>query len=185
MSVLRMGTRVRNAGIIILISFTAFTVQSAYSRTGDNRSLDRYSDSELNRIGMIKLRACLYEDARRYFHIAIRKNPTVKYYYNNISAACIKQGDYVSARKYLRIALTLDPRYVKALSNMAVICFYEMRFREAYHYYQQARSIDNGYTSTRFKYERIKERLEKMRKDNPENDHLDLIIRHLKDQKGD
>lgn len=180
-----MRTGVRNAGIIILISFTAFTMRSVYSRADDKRSLDRYSDSELNRIGMMKLRACLYEDARRCFRTAIRKNPTVKYYYNNISAACINQGDYVSARKYLQIALTLDPRYVKALSNMAVVCFYQMRFREAYHYYELARRIDTGYTARRFKFGRVKDRLERMRQDNPGNDHLKLIIRYLKNTNGE
>ncbi len=140
------------------------------------------SEHELNKMGLLKLKEKEYTDAKRYFMLAIRKNPSVKYYYNNISVACIRLRDYKRARNYLRIAIAIDPCYVKALSNMAVVCFYQLRFRDAYRYYLMARRVDNRYTDERFKFGRIIEGVERVSDENPENNELKLILRHLKNR---
>lgn len=138
------------------------------------------SDRDLNRMGFLKLREGEYLRAQWFFLSAIRKNPSVKYYYNNISVAYIKLRDYKTARKYLQAAIAIDPAYVKALSNMAVVCFYQLRFREAYHYYSLARRIDDRYTDERFEFAKIVKGIERVRDENPENSELRMILQHLK-----
>lgn len=167
------------SAFFFLIAFyhSALPAEEIVLYGGDARA--GLSDSDLNRMGFLKLREGKYLKARGFFLSAIRKNPSVKYYYNNISVACIKLRDYRMARRYLQAAIAIDPHYVKALSNMAVVCFYQLRFREAFHYYSLARRIDNRYTDKRFEFSKIVKGVERVRDENPDNSELRIILQYL------
>jgi tetratricopeptide (TPR) repeat protein len=171
--------RVLSAFLFLIVFYQAALLSKEIISYRGN-TLAGLSDHELNRMGFLKLREGEYKNAQRYFLSAIRKNPSVKYYYNNISVACIKLKDYKKARKYLQVAIAIDPAYVKALSNMAVVCFYQLRFREAYHYYSMARRVDDRYIDKRFEFGRIVKGIERIQDENPENSELKLILRYLK-----
>jgi tetratricopeptide (TPR) repeat protein len=179
--------RVCGISIVYVIVFVILFLATFYEAESLSREMIRsegtlasMSEHELNRMGLLKLREKEYEDAKRYFMLAIRRNPSVKYYYNNISVVCIRLRDYKEACSYLRIAIAIDPYYVKALSNMAVVCFYQLRFKDAYRYYLMARRVDNRYTDERFEFGRIIKGVEKVKDENPENSELKLILWHLK-----
>jgi tetratricopeptide (TPR) repeat protein len=170
--------------VFVILFFAVFYKAESLSKEMicSEATLAGMSEHELNRMGLLKLREKEYTNAKRYFMLAIKRNPSVKYYYNNISVVCIRLRDYKKARNYLRIAIAIDPCYVKALSNMAVVCFYQLRFKDAYRYYLMARRVDNRYTDERFEFGRIIKGVEKVKDENPENSELELILWHLKNR---
>lgn len=121
-----------------------------------------------------------YRKAEEYFKKAIRIDPTIKYFHNNLSVVYMNQGKYNHAYEQLKIAIALDDQYVKALSNMAITCFYLFKFREAYTYYQKARTADASYTGNRFQKDRVIAKVERLYEENPEEKRLGFILEYLK-----
>ncbi|MFW5860941.1 MAG: hypothetical protein ACOCWZ_01720 [Spirochaetota bacterium] len=121
-----------------------------------------------------------YTKAKNYFEKAIRVDPTVKYYHNNLSAVYMNQGKYNRAYTQLKIAISLDRKYVKALSNMAITCFHLFKFSEAYTYYQKARAADETYTGKRFQKAKVIKQVERLYAENPDDKRLSSILEYLK-----
>ena len=133
-----------------------------------------------NKTGLKFLKSRQYQLAAQCFKSAIKKNSSVKYYYNNFAVASIKLKNYKTAYFSLHIALKLDPAYVKALSNMAIVCFYLNEYREAYYYYRKAMTADKLYISKRFTRKKAIGRLEKLQKQNPKNKTYKKMLNYLK-----
>ncbi len=121
-----------------------------------------------------------YAKAKNYFEKAIKVDPSVKYYHNNLSVVYMNQGKYNSAYNQLKIAIALDCQYVKALSNMAITCFHLFKFREAYTYYQKARAVDETYTGNRFQKAKVIKHVERLYAENPDDKRLSSILEYLK-----
>jgi tetratricopeptide (TPR) repeat protein len=139
-------------------------------------------DVALNKHGHRFLMNGEYSKAKNFFEKAIREDPTVKYYHNNLSVVYMNQGKYNSAYNQLKIAIALDRQYVKALSNMAITCFHLFRFREAYAYYQKARATDEAYTDNRFQKAKVIKHVERFHAENPDDKRLLSILDYLKKQ---
>ena len=138
--------------------------------------------SELNATGYRLLGEKRYREAETFFLLAAQQSPASKYYHNNLAVAYMNQGKYHMAYSRLQIAIALDKSYVRALSNMAVTCFYLLKFREAYAYYRKVNSIDAAYALDRFERNRVIDRIESLKRENPNNKELYFILRHLKKQ---
>lgn len=138
----------------------------------------------LNEMGFAFLKEKNYSEAEKYFHLAIAENPAVKFYYNNLAVACMNMGRYRDAYRPLQIAISMDPRYVKALSNMAVTCFHLFKFQEAFSCYIRAKRVDREYAHQRFELSRVVERMEQIKKENPDNREIDQMLKYLKDNKN-
>ena len=124
-----------------------------------------------------------YSEAETFFSLAAGINPANKFYHNNLAVAYMNQGKYSKAYSRLQIAIALDKSYVRALSNMAVTCFHLFKFREAYSYYCKVNSIDTAYALDRFDRSRVIDRIESLKKENPQKKELYFILRHLKNQR--
>ncbi len=164
-----------------VLSFCLIVITSSltvFAGKGINRQTD---DAQLNKQGVIALEAGKNRTAEKYFRQAIRKNSKIKFYYNNLAAALIRQKKYKEASSVLKMALDIDPEYVKALSNLAVASFKLGEYIEAYRYYQQAKKADEKYASERFDKERVKKRIREEKKKNPGNKVYDEILERLED----
>jgi tetratricopeptide (TPR) repeat protein len=145
-----------------------------------NNNMTGISDSKLNKIGLEKLKENKFHDAEQYFLHAILKNPSIKYYYNNLSVVYMNQERFNEAYRNLEIAIRIDPNYVKALSNMAITCFYMFNFIESYKYYLAARKVDRDSTIRRFDKEKAELKIRELHDKNPDNANLKRIMDRLK-----
>jgi tetratricopeptide (TPR) repeat protein len=123
-----------------------------------------------------------YHEAEILFLLAAQRQPDFKYYHNNLAVAYMNQGKYHKAYSRLQIAIALDEAYIRALSNMAVTCFHLLKFREAYSYYHKVSSLDTAYVQNRFDRNRVIEKIESLKRENPHNKDLYYILRHLRTQ---
>jgi tetratricopeptide (TPR) repeat protein len=139
-------------------------------------------DVALNARGIEHLRENDLAAAERCFSESIKRNPTVKHYYNNLAVTCMRRKEYTRAYDLLKKAVSMDPRYAKALSNMSITCFYLSRFYEAYSYYMQARNADRVYIDERFERSRVIERIEELQRENPGNDDYRKMLDRLRSQ---
>ncbi len=139
-------------------------------------------DSILNEQGVENLKCGDYKKAGSLFTEAIKINPGVKFYYNNLAVSQIKLKDYSAAYQSLRKAVDMDPRYVKALSNLSLTCFYLSKFKEAFLYYMRARKADSAYVDERFERSKVKRKVEEISRENPENGDYKKILERLRSE---
>ena len=165
--------------IFLIITFLfenpSFTQSSNNTITGQE-----LSDKKLNDTGFEMLKMKRYNEAEKLFMLAIIKNPTVGYYYNNLSVVYMNQYRYDKAYNNLLTAISIDPDNIKALSNMAITCFQMYRFVEAYRYYIKAQRTDKEYTEKRFEKSKVIEKIEEIMIKKPDNKKIKLILNYLK-----
>ncbi|HSV97071.1 MAG TPA: tetratricopeptide repeat protein [Spirochaetota bacterium] len=164
--------------VCIVLSVPAFASDSVPEAIA---TMDE-DDVVLNARGIGYLRENDLEAAERCFSESIKKNPTIKHYYNNLAVTCMRRKEYARAYELLKKAVSMDPRYAKALSNMSITCFYLSRFYEAYGYYMQARNADRVYIDERFERSRVIERIKELQRENPGNDDYRKMLDRLRSQ---
>lgn len=171
-----------NTTIAIILIYVYSTYQPLISDNNYiyNEGTELQSDKVLNEIGFLYLKKKNYYEAEKFFLLSIIKNPSVKYYYNNLSVVYINQGRYKEAYDNLKIAIAIDPNYVKALSNLSLTCFLLFRFFESYDYYKRAKEVDELYTQNRFEKNKTIKKIESISKDNPDNSQIKSILNYLK-----
>ena len=153
-------------------------------QSGNDSTISSHRDHmKLNAAGYRLLGEKRYHEAEILFLRAAQQQPGSKYYHNNLAVAYMNQGKYHKAYSRLEIAIALDEGYIRALSNMAVTCFHLFKFREAYSYYRQVISLDTGYARNRFDRNRVIEKIESLKRENPRNKDLYYILRHLRTQR--
>jgi Flp pilus assembly protein TadD len=134
-----------------------------------------------NKAGMELLANRDFPGAAARFQLAITLDPSVKFYHNNIAVACMNQGLYLQAAAHLERALSLDGHYARALTNMAISRFHLSEYRGAYHYYRKAVAADRAYTGERFNLAKVILGMEKLQRDNPDDEKLKVILRRVRD----
>lgn len=134
---------------------------------------------QLNEVGFELIKDGKHAEAEKYILDAIKLDPSVKFYYNNLAVIYIHQKKYKEASQQLDIALSIDPNYVKALSNQSIVSFYRYRFKEAYSFYQQAQKADKAYADARFERTRVTAKVAELQQSDPDNQDLKAIMEYL------
>ncbi len=165
--------------VFLFLCVTALPIAGS-GNTGTGESENLRSARNHNRAGLALLKKGEYAGAESLFLRALELNPENKLYYNNAAASMMNQGAYSRAVIYLNRALEIDPGFVKALSNMAISRFHLSEYRLAYHYYRRARRADSGYTENRFMLAKVITGMEKLQKDNPDDENLKQILRKVR-----
>ena len=142
---------------------------------------DALAARQHNQAGIELLAKRDFPGAVTRFQQAITLDPSVKFYYNNIAVACMNQGLYHQAAAHLERALSLDGHYPRALTNMAICRFHLSEYRGAYHYYRRAVAADRAYTGERFNLAKVIVGMEKLQRDNPDDEKLKVILRRVRD----
>lgn len=138
--------------------------------------VDALAALQHNQAGMELLAKKDFPGAGARFQQAITLDPSVKFYHNNIAVACMNQGRYLQASAHLERALILDGQYARALTNMAISRFHLSEYRSAYDYYRRAVAADRVYTDGRFNLAKVIVGMEKLRRDNPDDEKLKSIL---------
>lgn len=168
--------------VLIRISLSLFfAFYLSLSLTGRPEKADKNTAEHYNILGLRLLKKSKYHKAEEYFLMAIEKNPTVKYYHNNLAAVYMKRGDYNRAYASLNRCISIDGNYVKALANIAITAFRLSRYLESYAYYKRALKADPVYTRKRFEKNRVMKYLRLLPGPEQENNGFSRAVRFIED----
>ena len=176
-----MKTNFSQSRLFVFVFFCVTTLlMRGEGRLGAEDGKNPQTARDHNRAGLALLKKGEYAGAESRFLSALDLDPENKLYCNNAAAALMNQGVYSRAIVFLDRALKLDPSFAKALSNMAISRFHLSEYRLAYHYYRRARRADRSYTENRFIIAKVITEMEKLRKDNPDDEELERILHRVR-----
>jgi tetratricopeptide (TPR) repeat protein len=173
---------IANAKKILAVAFVLLaTVLVSHSRVFSSENASFSMKAQLcNTSGMESLAKKDYKSAYVFFSCAIKLNPMIKVYHNNIAVACMNLKKFDEAIRHLRNAITIDPSYAKALSNLAICHFRLSHYKTAFSYYRKAKSADSAYVENRFTLSKIIQEMESLQKERPTDQNLQKILDHAK-----
>ena len=96
----------------------------------------------LNLMGVLAVEANQNHLALDYFRKAVRLNPAIAMYRNNLGNALVVNSDLEEALPHLEAAARLDPRYIDALCNLGKVYRLQGAMQKAADYFNQALAID-------------------------------------------
>lgn len=92
--------------------------------------------------GNVQFKAGKWADAIKEYEEAIKRDPSVAAYHNNLAAALAKLMEFPAAKAACEKALEIDPNYVKAWCKKGDIEFFMKEYHRAMESYQKGLSLD-------------------------------------------
>ena len=117
-----------------------------YQQTKKKLEAEAYIDPELAKEakerGNVHFKAGKWADAIKEYEEAVKRDPSVAAYHNNLAAALAKLMEFPSAKAACEKALSIDPNYVKAWCKKGDIEFFMKEYHRAMESYQKGLSLD-------------------------------------------
>lgn len=117
-----------------------------YQQTKKKLEAEAYIDPELAKEakerGNVQFKAGKWADAIKEYEDAIKRDPSVAAYHNNLAAALAKLMEFPAAKAACEKALEIDPNYVKAWCKKGDIEFFMKEYHRSMESYQKGLSLD-------------------------------------------
>ncbi len=116
-------------------------------------ALNIYSKIEMddvtaNNIGVCLVKLGKYDEAEKYYKIAMQKNPKNPNVYFNLGKLYYRKKKYRKSLKYFKKCVKIEPENKSALNNIGVIYVIFGKYGKAMEYYRKALSVKKDYEWT-------------------------------------
>ena len=139
----------------------------------NNHEIDSYKKSRIfNNIGYCNYKQNEWENAIKFYKMALEIDNNYGVCLNNIAAALMNKNKHKEALLYLTKAYKLNDSNIKIIFNLFVSNYYLKNKEEALYYIEEAFNIDQNYT------------LKILKKNNISNSNIRKIRKYLKKKKN-
>jgi tetratricopeptide (TPR) repeat protein len=112
-----------------------------------NASLDAMTVAQLETAGDLARAQKDYDEAIKYFEVAVRKSPKNAVLYNKLGLAELKAGNFALAQTNFKKALKRNSKYSDALNNVGAVKYMEKDFGGAAKQFKRAIAMDEARAS--------------------------------------
>ncbi|MBU1078130.1 MAG: hypothetical protein KKH98_12605 [Spirochaetes bacterium] len=150
---------------------------SLISRINVKQWTSREKAELFNTIGFINYKMNNYDEALKYYYLALKFNPELSYVNNNIGIIFYSLNQYKKAKTYFLKAYSLQKKYPKVLFNLCLTDFILRDYKNSFKWFRKAVGCDEKYVRERFNEEKALTKLDRLMREHPEDQQLKKIYR--------